>query len=531
MKNNGNTRWKIIFSFLLVLITILPYCIACRHNAYWEFSGFLFGTEDGNSYIAKMLGGATGAWLFRTPYTGEAQNGFLAFLPYLLLGKLSSPGERHAQLLVLFQIFRTVGVFFYVWATYDFINHFIKEQRLVKIGVVLASIGGGVGWFSILGLENLWSNQLPLEFYSPESFGFLSIYGLPHLAFSRAFLLWGLLNYLKATSPTSSSKNVLKAGLNLFAVGFFQPLTAAVAIGLIFAHSGFLFLMESIQKRNIPAGLSAILPNIKRAGLIIILPAVWVIYNYVCFSIDPFLKVWQNQNIIKSPPIQDYILAYFLLIPFMIGGLIHILKNRHKEYYFILVWILCFPILAYAPYNLQRRLPEGIWVAIIISALVFVADKLSSRRLLVNSLLVFSILPQIIILAAGLQLACFPTVPIFRPRAEVNAFEYLAENSKPGDIVLAAYETSNAMPAWAAVKTLIGHGPESLNLDYYESKIEEFYTEDMSQSERLDFITANEVDYVFWGPFEKQIGNWDPRTVEGFYQVYDLDGYKIFSVK
>ena len=47
----------------------------------WRFTGFFIGVEDGNSYIAKMLSGTAGNWIFRTPYTAYPQNGFLAFLP------------------------------------------------------------------------------------------------------------------------------------------------------------------------------------------------------------------------------------------------------------------------------------------------------------------------------------------------------------------------------------------------------------------------------------------------------------------
>ena len=39
--------------------------------------GFIFAVEDGNSYIAKMLSGVQGAWLFRTPYTSMQQGGVL----------------------------------------------------------------------------------------------------------------------------------------------------------------------------------------------------------------------------------------------------------------------------------------------------------------------------------------------------------------------------------------------------------------------------------------------------------------------
>jgi hypothetical protein len=76
----------------------------------WRFTGFVFAVEDGNSYIAKMLLGANGAWLFRTPYTADPQRGVLAFLPYLLLGKLAAGEGIHEQLVALFHLFRILAI-------------------------------------------------------------------------------------------------------------------------------------------------------------------------------------------------------------------------------------------------------------------------------------------------------------------------------------------------------------------------------------------------------------------------------------
>ena len=530
MEKKNSLRWNTLFSVFLVFLTLTPYYIACRHNNNWIFSGFLFGTEDGNSYIAKMLSGAAGEWFFKTPYTAETQIGFLAFLPYILLGKLSSAGEQHAQLLVLFQIFRVFSVFLYVFSTFDFIHYFIKDLKLTRIGVIFASLGGGLGWLSIIGFQNLWGDNIPLEFYSPESFGFLSIYGLPHLAFARAFLLWGILNYLKSFKSKQSAKYLFRSSIFLFLIGFFQPLTVAIGIGLLFVYNGFLLTAETLKVKNLLKGLNGVRENLKNMIFVSLVPSIWVFYNFISFSIDPFLKIWQKQNIIQSPPMKDYILAYILLLPLMIGGFHNILKHRKQELYFILVWLLCFPILAYAPYNLQRRLPEGIWIAIIIVSLVFVSHRRMNKKL-IFFLLGLSILPQLVTLSAGTQLALNPKQPVFRSIEEINAFLFLAEIAQPGDIVLASYDSSNPLPAWAPVKTLTGHGPESVNLENFEKAIQEFFTEETSKEARKNILDSNNVDFVFWGPYEKELGIWNPGTDENMVIIYDHGNYKIFSVK
>ncbi len=171
---NFERRWVIGFAIVVMLVTTLPYLLGYAvQGTNWRFTGFIFGVEDGNSYIAKMLSGAYGAWLFRTPYTAVHQNGALAFLPYLLLGKLSAPPGEHEQLVALFQTFRLFAGFFAILATYDFLALFIENIRARRWGLILAILGAGLGWLLVLLGYGQMLGSMPLDFYSPESFGFL----------------------------------------------------------------------------------------------------------------------------------------------------------------------------------------------------------------------------------------------------------------------------------------------------------------------------------------------------------------------
>src|SRR3989304_2050406 len=176
-------RWVLWFGMLVMIATTIPYILGyARQGDAWQFTGFVFGVEDGNSYIAKMLSGSNGAWLFKTPYTTSFQPGVIAFLPYLVLGKLAFAPGLHEQLVVLYHFFRIVSGILAILATYDFISLFLNEIIFRRVGLLLSILGGGLGWIAVL----VGSSSLPLEFYSPETFGFLSLYGIPHLALARA---------------------------------------------------------------------------------------------------------------------------------------------------------------------------------------------------------------------------------------------------------------------------------------------------------------------------------------------------------
>ena len=92
-------RWVLIASLILVVFASLPTIYAwALADADHVFTGFVYNTEDGNSYMAKMRLGARGEWLFHIFYTPEPHQPALAFPFHLLLGKIGAGPGRAGQL-------------------------------------------------------------------------------------------------------------------------------------------------------------------------------------------------------------------------------------------------------------------------------------------------------------------------------------------------------------------------------------------------------------------------------------------------
>lgn len=553
-------RWVLLFAAIVMLATTLPYLRGYSvAGTDWQFTGFVFAVEDGNSYIAKMLSGAAGAWLFRTPYTAHPQGGVLAFLPYLLMGKLSAPPGQHEQLVALYHLFRFMAGVLAILATYTFLAIYIPEIRWRRLALVLATLGGGLGWILVLSGRPDWFGSLPLEFYSPESFGFLSLYGLPHLAMARALLLWGLVAYLDSapshspTIPISISRFLLhtfigardkagmKAGMFWLLLGFFQPLTVVVAWAVLSGHLGVVAIWQGWrmwQGRQAEWGEWQIFT--RRAIWAGLFSAPVVIYTISSFSQDSFLVAWSAQNKIFSPHPVHYLLAYGFLLPFAWRGsqrLVHLEPGRG---WLLTSWVLLLPFLAYAPYHLQRRLPEGVWVALVILAILGVKDWqiIDGRpgRLRINNftglaLISIILLPStLLLLIGGFHVSAKLAPPVFRTAYEVAAFRFLAHQAKVGQVVLAAYETGNALPAWAPVRVVIGHGPESVDLSELRPKVTRFFSASTPEKERLKFISELGIDYVYWGPAERALGDWCPEGQPYLLPVYQQNAYTIYEV-
>jgi hypothetical protein len=530
-------RWALGFALIVMLVTTIPYLLGYfTQGADWRFTGFTFAVEDGNNYIAKMLSGSYGAWLFRTPYTAYPQNGVLAYLPYILLGKLAAPQGLHEQLVVLFHFFRIAAGCLALLATYDFLSFFIQEERLRRWGLALVAFGGGLGWLLLLIGKDTWLGSMPLDFYSPEVFGFLALFGIPHLAAARAALLWGLLVYLRSTLPGREFnwRASLVTGVCWLLAALFQPLTALVMGVILGAHLLALLLRNLWQRKNIKDVDWSAWRN--AAGFVLVafvIPAPYLVYLAVAFTRDPYFIAWSAQNVILSPPIPHYLLAYLVMLPFLPRGIRNLLRDKPWAGWLPIGWVAVFPLLAYAPVDVQRRLPEGVWVALVLIAVCSVKTERQAgvrwRTFQIASLLVFP--TTIILLVLGVLAGMRSSLPLFRPAQEVAAFEQMAEVAPPASVVLASYPTGNAMPAWAPVRVLIGHGPESAGLEDLQPRVEHFFKESTTDEDRRALIDEFGVSYLFYGPAERSLGTWAPASAPFLERIYEDDPYVIFRVK
>jgi len=526
--SQSEKSWVYRFSLVMLLITSIPYAAGYwLQGSNWQFTGFFIGVEDGNSYLAKMLIGSAGEWLFRTPYTAYPQTGFLAFLPYLLLGKLAAAPGLHDQLAVLFQGFRWAGGFLMILATYQWLAFFVEYPRLRRLGTALGVAGGGLGWLAFAGLQPVWGERIPLEMYSPETFGFLSLFTLPHLALGRALLLWGLLAYWQGYRAAVSRRRMLGNGMLWLGLGLMQPLTVLIGwmlLGLDLMVRFVLFRMG--RKQNIQWKMGLV-----NGAVMVACSAPLVAYTAFSFLSDPFLKIWSQQNIILSPPPIDYFLAYGLILPFLFFGARRVWHEGRPEGLVLIAWVLLLPVLAYFPYNLQRRLPEGLWLALLAIAMVGLG-LLRPRWARAGRWLLISSFVMTVVLFAGSLMSVFQVrSPVYRPVDEVNAFQYLSALPARFPVVLAAYDTSNALPAWAPAHTLIGHGPESIHLKEIQPRVEAFFQSETAATVRTALINEFHIQYVVWGPAERDMGSWDPAESPQLTRIYQNTTYQIFEVK
>jgi len=525
MKYLSSRKFPLYLALIIIVITSVPYLLGySTQGEDWRFTGFVIGVEDGNSYIAKMLRGSEGDWLFISSYSSIQKSGVATYLPYLLLGKLAAGQAQHEQLVVIFQLLRLISIFIAVFASYDFVSVFVKDEEIRKWALALIMLGGGLGWILVITQQKHFLGSVPLEYISPESFGFLGIVGFPHLIISRALLLWGFVAYLK-------NQNGYLAGICWLVMGFFQPLSVAIAWIVIAAHNVAIIICN-ILSRTGDESADNLFPReyINKAAHSALISSPILAYTVWAFLTDPYLIGWLDQNLLPSPHIIHYLIAYGLLLPLVYLGSLNLIKSRWSQSLLVIGWILIFPILVYLPINSQRRLAEGIWAAIVVAALAaFNSDRPFNRKWKTYLMLAF---PSSLIIALGAVLTTLePAKPVFRPQSEVEMYGAFRDIAESGQVVLSSYEISNTIPAWVPVRVVLGHGVESIKKSIVKLDINKIFHIETDEAKRKELLDYYQVDYIILGPDKSEKWTWPQDDISELVLIYNQNDYSVFRVR
>jgi len=519
----------LIYALLLAALTTAPYVLGWSSQGSDKiFSGFFYGTDDGNSYLGKMRLGAQGRWDFYLFYTAEEHDSAgLLFLPYIIPGQIArlfmsyTDPRMTSTLLGIFHLMRVIFGVLLVAVIYRFIAAFLRSKRARFLALILATLGGGLGWLLIP------FGSLPPEFYIPEGFTFQILFGLPHLALARATLLTSLLLII---DPRLSRAAL--AGICWLVVGLAVPFYLVILYAIVGAWG----LAAWVRDRAFPRAL--FIRCVVAGG--ITLP--FFLYNVVVFTKNPAFAQWSAQNLLPSPPILHYLLAYLPLgvLAFIGGRWAWRRAKSDMRYTLFIGWPLIVPILVYIPINVQRRMAEAVIIPLSILAAAGVmllakrarkSYQKSWRR--ASSLALLATLPvTLFLLLGGFLTALGSQPPTFHPTAEITALNWLNENAVPGEVVLGAFETGNIVPAYTNLRVYVGHGPETLYAVPKTRETERFFSGAMAADERTALYNDMRIRYVFYGQAEREIAGESaesPEWANNLKLIYSESGYNIYE--
>jgi hypothetical protein len=560
-------RWVLTVSLVALAVTCVPYLLGWSlETPDRVFGGCIFLLEDAYSYLAKMRQGAEGAWLFHIAYTPEPHRGTLFFPFHLLLGKVAAllpAGTLAARMVWVYHGARVVFGLILLVTVYRFLAACTERVPVRRLAWLMVTFGGGLGWLLVaLGQPN-WLGSTPLDFYLPEGFTFLILYGFPHIALSRTLLLWGILFLLRAWeehpkskvgSPHPASRTThpaprftfhasrfthyvfripyyasrlpglkwaVLAGLTWLLMALIVPFYVAVA----WAVTGAAWVALGLRRRRV------LFREGMLAGVAALAPVPVVAYSVWAFTTDPVYATWAAQNQILSPHPFHYLAAYG--IPLLLAAFaVRDAWGRERLGWLALAWVGVVPVLVYLPFNLQRRLVEGVQVPLSLLA-AWGAERLwrSGRRRLVAGLLVAMLPTALFLLAGSSAWVCTRPWPIFRDVDEIAALDWLDGRFQPNDVILATHDTGAYFPVRVGGRAFLGHGLETVDVAEKERLVARFFGATADDAWRQRLLTQYGIDYVFWGPQERRLGPFDPHTAPYLRLAYEAEGYAIFEVQ
>jgi hypothetical protein len=307
-------------------------------------------------------------------------------------------------------------------------------------------------------------------------------------------------------------------------MGIIVPFYVAVA----WTVAGTLWLTLSVRQQP---GFSFRWREGMVASLAALISAPVVAYSAYVFTRDPVYATWAAQNQIPSPHPVHYLAAYGL--PLVLAAFAARATWRDDGWGWIaLSWVAVVPLLVYLPVNLQLRLATSVQIPLSLLAARGTARLWRERRRwLALSLLAPMVPTSWFMLTSSAAWMISRPAPSFRDTAEVVTMDWLDAHAEPDAVVLTAYATGAYLPARVNARVLVGHDLEAANAGKKNELVARFFDTTAEESWRKAFLTTYSVDYVFWGPVERHLGEFDPRGASYLDQVYDVKPYAVFAVK
>ncbi len=502
---------------ITLLLTSLPYLLGyALAPADMEFGGLVMNIEDSQSYLAKMLQGAQGRWLYHIPFTPEEHEGAFVGGFYLFWGWVAR--LLGLPIIYLWHASRILCGALLLLVTYLFIARFLEDRSERIFAFLLSILGSGFGWALLLiGRPFLWGS-FPVDFKMPEAHPFFTILTFPHFSFATAMLLvifLLLLEYLRRGRLWLSGL----AGVATLLLIIAQPFNVAIVAAVLLAYLALLICSRRLSPRRLPG----LLP-------LALIPLPLIIYYYLVFTTNPAFRAWWEQASTPSPHPLHYLLAYgpFILA---IPGTMALLQEK-GEGLLLVAWAVIIPPLLYLPVNPQRRFVEGLHIPLSILATIGVYRHLlpgmersrlwarvtsheryesrSLRQFVLVAIFLLTLPSNLYVLASLGVTAIQHPYPFYHERAEVEAVDWLTAHTSDKDTVFTTYWTGSYIAARAGNRVFLGHWAETTN---YAQKMEEAKTffGPAPDEWRKALLRDYNISYLFYGPRERALPGFEPE--------------------
>lgn len=494
---------------LLVLIFSSHLVGWLKSNEQMIYNGArMFRGRDFFGYLSFMQQARDGAWGFYNLYSLLPQQPYFFHPLWLILGKIGLITNWSNLAVYLLAQAALIVVFLFGW--WNFINWLTVDLKLARFLFVFSLLSGGVSY--------TWLHEVNT---------FLILYVSPLFALALScflLIMWSSLLTLEQGFSWRVSLWGGLAGLGLMLNHFYDIISLIFILIII----GLVAMIRNGRWLDYGKHLLCL--------AVMIAPAI-LYYGYI-FTMIPGLAEWAKENITLSPNLWFYLKSYGLLLFLSLGGswlVIKKLEYRQGKWFWLVIWLITQLVILYSPVMFNRRfalgssLPMGLLAAVVCWQLWLKSFKVK----LVKT-------AAIIILVLGLVLgnyfmiaADFLTIFVFSFDQQ-QAFAWVKNNSPKDSRILAnalAWDTIISGMTGKFSLVAISYST-SLGFNDWRFKIVKyFYQNNNNQEQKIKLLKKLNLKYVWFGPFEKRLGTFDPDQLPGLKLVFSSGLEKIYQLE
>ncbi|MEN8240560.1 MAG: hypothetical protein ABFS17_01465 [Chloroflexota bacterium] len=518
-------RYWIIYFLIFGLIGFLPdLLIHLNTPADLVYTGGLINTDDISVYLSAIRQGAQGSWLFTSQFSPEPIPAQVAYLGFILVGKLQS--LLGGSTMLWFQALRIGSLAAVGLALKSLLETvFPSRDRIQQTAWLLLLFGSGLGWLAGTIFRDY--SALTPDLFTPEWNLLTSLYSSPHFLLGIAGQAW-FFSYILRCFNHPARKNVLFGMLSALLIAAAYPFIAPVN-GLILS---VFFLVTTIKTKKI-AWMKIGLALLQSIPLLLSLA-----YYGLVLPRDPLWEqtLLQN-NQIPPPPLIGVLVGFGLLIPLLILSVTHRSKAWGDPKFLIVCWLFGNLAALYLPLSFAGRLVLGVFIPVTLLAsegleqvfLRWYQEKTTqANQDAFRRAVIWLTVPSTILLVLwGAQVGLSrKTYPHYYSKADVKAVEFLAERTTSNDLVLADYLIGNYLPRESEARVFAGHLNLTMELEEKLELYTIFWLPETSISWRQAMAEEWGIGYIYRnasisGVMHDQI----PGTV--IYQDGDLTIYRV----
>jgi hypothetical protein len=541
----SSREWAFVWAIIVgvLVLTSLPYLygyLSCPPDK--QFMGLMLDVPDHGQYLSWFRGFQS-SFLVSNRLTPEPNEPVFFNLLWWMLAQIARfTGLSFAP---LYQGFRWVSGAAFLWVLYRFIAHFVNSVWQRRVMFLLTALSSGLGWILVVLKYTLTKGELlyPLNVYIAEGNTFLCILGYPHFIFAAAFIV-GVFVLLWQGYQKQQLRYAVLAGVVALILGLHHAYDLIILYGVW----GAFFLLMWLRDRRFPQHLfwSEVI-----LGLISFGPGLYAVY---LTSADPLwdevLAQFANAGVYTPDPF--HLLILFGL-PLAVAALTWTgfvpLRKFDDRSLFICTWFGVGFLLNYIPTDFQIHMLNSWQVPMMILAVKGIrhyigpalSEWLSSRQWAWSPERIsrcLMILLVVMVLPTNVYLWTWRFVELRRHdysyylyRDEVEALNWLDENANPADVVLSSITVGQYVPAVSGNTAFLAHWAQTV--DFYDKteRVERFFDVTTPKDERIDTLRSFNVAYVFYGPAERALGEYDPGESSLFAEVFSSPHVKLYAVQ